>query len=132
MNKTLSLRGTAVLLLVLGIISCVVGGIMVYKKNTYLSTDAVITKITSEYDFTTETNNYEVIVKYEVDGKSYEGNLGSYEDGFVEGKTIEIKYDPENPASISYFSSGMAIYLFIIGPVLIVGSAICFIKGKNR
>lgn len=43
-----------------------------------------------------------VKVAYEIDGTKYENEMGTYFIGMKKGKTIPIKYMPDNPQEINY------------------------------
>ena len=124
-NRTLVL-----VFLMLGILALVVGIVELKKQKTYSPTEGVITRIEEEEYWENDKLeiNYHTYVSYSVDGVDYEGALGYYEDGYEEGKTITVKYNPENPAQVTGDAKGFAIYLVIIGPVLLVAAVLTVLK----
>ena len=119
-------------LIVLGLVVLVVGVVQLVNSKSYLPTTATIYKITETSDWVGDevTYSYEVIVDYSVDGQDYRQDLGYHENGFVEGQQIDITYNPNDPTKIQPASNGFAIYLVIIGPVLIAASVFMLIKKK--
>ncbi len=131
-SGTLSHRGLTLLLLFLGILATFAGSLTLKKQKSYLPTDAVISKIEEHYDASAAEDgsqySYDVTVRYRVDGKEYEGPLGYHQDGYEEGQTVAIRYNPEDPGKIVTASKGFAIYLVIIGPLLLVGAVINILR----
>lgn len=110
----------SVALILLGVIAIVVGISQNLKRNAYLSANATITKIEWTAGVGDDDDTYEVTVRYAVDGKEYTEKLGYHEDGMKEGQTIEIRYNPENPADIVEASSTFSTVMFIVGPIAIL------------
>lgn len=131
MKKTMSPRGAALLILSLGIIALIFGITSIVKHNKYVPVEATITEIQSEYDTTENQYRYRTFVRYFIDGKKYDEELGYHEDGFEEGKTIEIRYNPANPSQIIESSMGFTIYLTVLGPILILLGVFLFLKNKR-
>lgn len=131
-SGNLSHRGLTLVLLFLGLFATLVGSLTLKKQKSYLPTDAVISKIEEYYDASAGEDgpqySYDVTVRYTVDGKEYEGPLGYHQDGYEEGQTVSIRYNPENPEKIVQASKGFAIYLVIIGPLLLAGAVINILK----
>lgn len=130
MGRRLSPRATAILLLVLGCIALAVGIMELRKQHRFSVTDAVITRIDEDVDFTSDDlrTDYTVYVHYTVGGKDYDEVLGYFENGYEEGKTIQIRYNPENPTDVTGNGKGFSIYLTVIGPLLMVCAAVVFFK----
>jgi len=77
------------LLLIAGcVFMIIVGAGNLGKLKAYPKTEAEITRINTT--FSGEDTEHEVYVKYVVDGKEYQRELGSYQSSFYEGKKIEI------------------------------------------
>lgn len=135
MNKNRMLP--VLILLVAGLIAGGLGCYMMFfEGKDYVETKAVIADVQEEEIGTDEDGlpeyNYIVTVDYSVDGKSYSSELGYYQDGYVEGKEISIFYDPADPTKIKGdYKGGFALYLLILGPVLVLLAVIVFIKGAR-
>jgi len=90
---------------IVGVIMLVVGIIIftsgITKKNTYKTTEAVISSIESYRDSDGD-RHYTVYVTYRVPGTSqlHETSIGYYSSSMDEGETIEVMYNPENPKEI--------------------------------
>lgn len=123
------------LLFTVGIVSVAYGCYSTFfERNGYVETNAVITRV-DEYEVGLTDNNmpeyqYDVYVKYRVDGEEYEGKLDYFEDGYEKGKEIVIFYDPEVPEKIHGNSTKFGIYLMIVGFVLMIASAITFLRKR--
>jgi len=104
------------LLLIAGcVFTIILGAGNLGKLKAYPKTEAEITRITTTYSG--EDTEYEVIVKYTVDGKEYERELGSYQSSFREGKKIEIAYNPENPNEILQNSKTSNVLVIVVGSI---------------
>lgn len=121
---------TIIACLFLGILALIVGSTSLVNRSHYVPVKATITRIEEEYDITQERYDYKTFAKYCVDGKKYEGDIGYYEDGFKEGKVIEIRYDPNDPAKVEAASAGVLIYFVIIGTVLTAAGVFMLIRRK--
>lgn len=121
-------------LLSLGLLALIVGVISLIQRNTFLPAEAVITKIESEYNISEDRYDYTVYVNYSAGGQRFkDAKLGYYQDGFEEGKEIEIRYNPDNPAQISGATPGFSIYLTIIGIILLgLGVYMCFQQKRKE
>ena len=64
-----------------------------------------------------------VYVKYSVDGKNYEEELGELSGSYKEGEKMTIYYNPENPSEITQTTS------LVLPIVMIVGGIAAFIGG---
>ena len=110
-----------ILLIAAIVMNIVIGG---SQHKDWPKTTAKIVKI--EQEVTYDANNdghdeYYVYVQYTVDGKAYDEELGYHEAGYVEGKEVEIRYNPENPRHIEAADiSSMLRYFKILIPVAAV------------
>lgn len=105
--------------LLLGALALVVGIVSVIKINKYEPVEALITRV-EEYYNAGAGWEYTAFVDYTVGGKEYKDvRLDYYEDGYDEGKTIQIKYNPEDPSEITGDSMGFSVYLIVIGAICI-------------
>lgn len=102
-------RIIAVVFLIVGLISLGVGAYLQFVPAIpaeYVGeTQATITDIAVSYGSTTtngrRTEHHSVLVAYEVDGKSYERELGYYATGMYTGQAVDIQYDTREPGRIS-------------------------------
>lgn len=108
----------AFICLFLGLLALIVGATSLVNRRNYLPVDATIIRIEEAYDTAEERYNYITIVKYRVNGKEYEGDIGFYEPGFKEGKVIEIRYDPNDPANVESATPGALIYFIVVGTMV--------------
>lgn len=112
-------------LLIVGLLFAGIGGFVVVRpQGTYLPTEATVTKVISEYDYTTDTYGGEIYVNYKVNGKTYENVLlNDYSDGYAEGDVITVEYDADDPGSarlpggefIPYVFCALGIVLTVVG-----------------
>lgn len=115
----------------LGIFAIVFGIVSKVQRSKYQPVEAKIVRIESEYNTTDERYDYHVFVDYAVDGQEYKNApLDFHKDGFAEGQTIEIRYNPENPQQITGTDTGFIVYLLILGPILILVGLFLLIRGK--
>ena len=123
--------------LVIGV-GLLIGGYF-YTKNVIefkkiaQETNAVITAI-EEYE-SGEDTEHDVYVRYNVNGKEYEGELGYYDSLMRLNKTIKILYDPWQPEKIKpassfglYFAS---VIFFVFGIILLACGALMY-TGKIK
>ena len=115
----------------LGIVLIVFGVIMftINKENqNYLKTEAVVSKTELvQESYIDENNNtveatYKVYVKYTVDGKEYDEELGELS-GYEKNQKITIYYDPKDPSKITQTKS------LILPIVIIIAGIVSFIGG---
>lgn len=99
--------GIGLIFLIIGIIIC----INVFNYKDKIDTTGVITDITY-YSDRDGDRNYNVYVKYEVNGIEYESQLNGYSSNFYEGKEIEIYYEKDNPRKIGVKSIDLIFLMF--------------------
>lgn len=102
----------------LGLMGMIVGGTSLVNRYRYLPVEATIIHIEEEYDGTEDGRTYRTSVRYQVDGREYEGEIGYYEPGFKEGKVIEVRYAPDDPTEVEAASLGFSIYAAAVGTAL--------------
>ena len=123
-----------ILCALLAIAAIVMGVTSLMNHNKYLETTATIITINEEIEYinTGDSQNinyiYEVIVKYAVDGKVYEGDLGYHDDTMEEGQEITIMYNPENPEQIQEATTTGSIIFIVIGAIVFIISIAVFVK----
>ena len=131
-NKRMLERIILVLLAVAGL---AVFGAGVYfrffRDRGYAKTEAVIEKIEQIYAGEDEDGrskyDYEVYVRYTVDGREYHEKIADYESGFKEGKTITLLYNENDPLDVHTESKTAGTVMMIAGPVvtlIILGFAV--------
>jgi len=84
---------------------------------------------------------HRVYVDYEVNGMSYEDiYLCNFESGMSEGGTVEVFYDPANPADVekyydvdSHYNNivGVAIFFIVVGALPVIITSVAN-SGKNK
>ena len=127
-----------------GLIFMVVGIIILIiniKNSNYIETEAVVSKTElAQEAYTDEDGNYvdatyKVYVKYTVDGKEYETELGELS-GYKEGKKLTIYYNPSDPNQITQSKSLILPLIMIIAGIasLVAGimSGVNSIKRYNK
>ena len=120
--------------LVIGLISLGIGIYMTFfETNGFKPATAVIDHVDETWVGTTGDEGseyeYDVYVKYTVDGKDYYGRSDFYAPGYEAGKEIKIYYNPENPEEIHGDAKGFGLYLMILGPVLFAAAGMMSLRG---
>lgn len=123
-------RNAAVLVFIIGIIAIVFGIITLVQQKTFISTTGMVKSMDYEVDTSDDTidDRFIYTVEFNVEGKDYEGKLTHNSDDLEIGQAVEIKYNPENPSSITEPGNGFSIYLLILGPILLILGVFLFIK----
>lgn len=125
-------RFLVIFMIILGVIAFVVGIINVVKQNTYLPAQAEVIDIRTETSGTdTRHTDFIYKVRYEINGQQYESEISLGMNAANRGDIIDILYDADNPISITEPGWGAAIYLLIIGPVVILISIFIFMKNMR-
>ena len=108
-----------------------------HNKN-YLATEAVVSKteLVKEGTYDSEGNyeeaTYNIYVKYTVDGKEYETELGEMFERKV-GDKINIVYNPANPEEISQPASLILNIVLLLGGIgALVGGIVSVINALKR
>ena len=124
---------TARFFIPLGIFLIVFGIFMfIINKNNqnYIKTDAYVSKTELvQESYIDENNNtvdatYKVFIKYTVDNKEYDTELGELSN-IKKGDKITIYYDPNDPNNITQTKSLILPFVFIIGGIVsLVGGVI--------
>ena len=107
-----------------GLAFIIAGVIGIRQDDTFLPTKAVIQSMERTYEAmdSNETDTWEVMVAYSVDGKDYVTDLGQKKDDFTVGKEIDILYNPNNPEGIVL--PGKTIwFIFMIAGAAEIGRA---------
>ena len=124
---------TARFFMPLGIILIVFGVIIfgINKENqNYIKTNAIVSRMDLVRESYIDENHneveatYNVYVKYNVDGKEYEEELGELS-GYKENQEITIYYNPDDPVKITQTKSlVLPIVMILFGFVSFVGGII--------
>jgi hypothetical protein len=132
---------TARFLIPLGIILIIVSILLFIIGNNnknYIKIESTVSKVelvkeeTTDSEGNTEEAIYDIYVKYTVDGKEYDTELGEMSKRKV-GDKITIVYNPDNPSEISQPSSIILnICLLVGGIVSLVGGIISSINAVKR
>lgn len=105
---------------------------------------ATITDISVSYGNTTtngrRSERHNVLVEYEVDGESYQRQLGFYTTDMAVGQKVDIEYDTREPGSISSPGSrlfgtliclGLGAVFAVLGAVLQFKPVPVFVNGRR-
>lgn len=132
---------TARFFIPLGIILIVFGVIIfgINKENqNYIKTNAIVSRMDLVRESYIDENHneveatYNVYVKYNVDGKEYEEELGELS-GYKENQEITIYYNPDNPVKITQTKSlVLPIVMILFGFVSFVGGIISGLNAIKR
>ena len=116
-------------LFVVGVAFIVINIIGVKQANTWPGTTGEIQSIELIHEAVDDedTDEYEVMVKYTVDGKTYVSDLGVKLDDFEVGQVIDILYNPEAPEAIVLPGAAGSIIGIVIGVAAVIGSIIMFL-----
>ena len=116
-------------LFVVGVAFIVLNIIGIKQANTWPGTTGEIQSIELIHEAVDDedTDEYEVMVKYTVDGKTYVSDLGVKLDDFEVGQVIDILYNPEAPEAIVLPGVTGSIIGIVIGVVAIIGAVIMFL-----
>ncbi len=118
-----------------GLVFIITGIIGIRQDDTFLPTKAVIRSMERTYVATdsNESDIWEVMVAYSVDGREYVSDLGQKKDDFTVGKEIDILYNPNNPEGIVLPGKTIWIIFIIAGVAVAVIAAVLLVKDlRNR
>ena len=118
-----------------GLAFIIAGVIGIRQDDTFLPTKAVIQSMERTYEAmdSNETDTWEVMVAYSVDGKDYVTDLGQKKDDFTEGKEIDILYNPDNPEGIVLPGKTIWFIFMIAGAAVAVIAAVLLVRDlRNR
>jgi len=118
-----------------GLAFIIAGVIGIRQDDTFLPTKAVIQSMERTYEAAdaNETDTWEVMVAYSVDGKDYVSDLGQKKDDFTVGKEIDILYNPNNPEGIVLPGKTIWFIFMIAGAAVAVIAAVLLVRDlRNR
>ena len=108
-----------------------VSGQFRYKKVTASVSRLELYQEEHAGSFTHEEASYTTYVKYTVDGKEYEEELGILSNVMV-GERMTLRYDPENPAQIMTDTSiVLPVVIIAGGGVMLIISLISFLRTRK-
>ena len=113
-----------------GLIFIISGAVGIHQDNTFLPARGVIRSMERTYEATDsdETDIWEVMVEYIVDGETYVSDLGQKKDDFIVGKEIDILYNPNHPEGIVLPGKTIWFIFILVGAVVAVAAAVLLIK----
>ena len=118
-----------------GLAFIVSGIIGIRQDDNFLPTKGVIQSMERTYEAmdSNETDTWEVMVAYSVDGKDYVTDLGQKKDDFTVGKEIDILYNPNNPEGIVLPGKTIWFIFMIAGAAVAVIAAVLLVRDlRNR
>ena len=118
-----------------GLAFIITGVIGIRQDDTFLPTKGVIQSMERTYEAmdSNETDTWEVMVAYSVDGKDYVTDLGQKKDDFTVGKEIDILYNPNNPEGIVLPGKTIWFIFMIAGAAVAVIAAVLLVRDlRNR
>ena len=118
-----------------GLAFIIAGVIGIRQDDTFLPTKAVIQSMERTYEAmdSNETDTWEIMVAYSVDGKDYVTDLGQKKDDFTVGKEIDILYNPDNPEGIVLPGKTIWFIFMIAGAAVAVIAAVLLVRDlRNR
>ena len=134
-NNAVWKTNLVVALLLLGGLLFLVSGLIKFSQiNHYPQTNAMITQIEWEPGAGEESDKYTVLVRYSVGGTTYDRELDNYKNSYREGQTITIRYNPDNPETITAVGPVAATIITAFGGVLLVAgfSALAKVLREKR
>ena len=118
-----------------GLAFIIAGVIGIRQDDTFLPTKGVIQSMERTYVATdsNDTDTWEVMVEYTVDGQPYVSDLGQKKDDFTVGKEIDILYNPNNPEGIVLPGKAIWFIFIIAGAAVSVIAAVLLVRDlRNR
>ena len=118
-----------------GLAFIIAGVIGIHQDDTFLPTKGVIQSMERTYEATdsNDTDTWEVMVAYTVEGKDYISDLGQKKDDFTVGKEIDILYNPNNPEGIVLPGKTIWFIFMIAGAAVAVIAAVLLVRDlRNR
>ncbi len=126
MNARLKRFIAAVVLLAGGVVFIAMGARSLKEVDRFPKTEAVVARVEREWVPDSDggdTEEISIFVTYTVDGKEYTERLNNTKTNLSEGDRITVHYDPDDPASVSGATKGMAAVYIVIGCALALGGA---------
>lgn len=104
-----------------------------YKQSTYKDISGIVTKTDTREEEEEETEMTDITVEYEVDGKIYHAytTLSSY-DVYVEGSTINFKYNPDDPLDVVWNHDARSKFLYPVAAIIFMAAGILGIVKNSK
>ena len=118
-----------------GLIFFAAGVIGIHQANTFLPAKGVIRSMERTYVATNsnESDTWEVMVEYTVDGQTYVSDLGQKKEDFTVGKEIDILYNPNAPEGIVLPGKTIWFIFIIAGAVVAAVASVLLVRDlRNR
>ena len=118
-----------------GLIFIVAGAIGIHQDNTFLPTRGVIRSMERTYVATdsNESDTWEVMVEYTVDGQTYLSDVGNKKDDFTVGKEIDILYNPNNLEAAVLPGKTIWFIFILAGAVVAIAASLLLVREiRNR
>ena len=113
-----------------GLIFIVISAFGIHQDNTFLPAKGVIRSMERTYAATdsNDTDTWEVMVEYTVDGQTYLSDVGKKPNDFTVGKEIDILYNPNNPEAIVLPGKTGWIIGIIVGAIVAIAASVLLVK----
>lgn len=126
---------TGIIILLFGIVT-----FGVKDARNFVEVSAVVSKaelVREEYtdsDSTHHDAEYDVSVKYTVNGREYESELGILTGKIKVGDSVRVFYNPEDPGEVVQMRNQALIpYIFIgVGALALIGGIISIVKAMQK
>ena len=100
------------------------------QSRGFVKTTATIVAVREDASGADNSVVYYPTVEYTVNGQTYTGDLNEGSGSYRVGKTISVRYDPDNP-SVVHPSAGFGIYILVIGVVILAVIVFSSIREKK-
>lgn len=113
-----------------GLAFIIAGVIGIHQDDTFLPTKGVIQSMERTYEATdsNDTDTWEVMVAYTVEGKDYISDLGQKKDDFIVGKEVDILYKPDNPEGIVLPGKTIWFIFMIAGVAVAIIASVLLVR----
>ena len=113
-----------------GLAFIIAGVIGIRQDDTFLPTKAVIQSMERTYEATDsdESDTWEVMVEYTVDGQTYLSDVGSKKDDFTVGKEIDILYNPNNPEAAVLPGKKIWFIFILVGAIVALAASVLLVR----
>ncbi len=125
-----SVRGVKLryLALVLGLIALAAGVYLsFFAYQGYVKGTGEIVSVDKQAGVDSDSEDYEVTVRFQADGKEYTGKLNNYSPSYKVGKQIGIRYDPQDPSRVTG-DSALSFYLIGVGILILLVVIVSWVR----
>lgn len=102
-----------------------------FQGRGYVETKATIVSIVEKEIDTDHEKDYDVTVRFTVDGKEYSGLLNQYSPSYDVGDQVDVRYNPADPSDFHGVALGFSIYLMVIGVAMIAFVVVTLVREKQ-